>query len=851
MSGTLPEAGAKLTLDLSEWESNWSSVMGDAETLQSTLDDLTGSVDVEVNLDIPDTSEIEDIQSLDGETITPELDTTETETSKEIRDGINFLATVEKIKIAIDVVGTALQFIKDMGSIVVNPFLDVEDAVAKINAQTGGTGIEDLGQFIRDIQAADLGENVDQISEVVIAAKQLGAPIDEATRAALTFTHTFQDENPVDVLTTLNTLVETGLVPNLQDAADLMTVAFQNSANKGNDLLGVVSANAQSWADMGLNGTEALSAINSLTQGNVDSATDAAKALQTLDDALTTAADNADSPQAEALKTLGMENPKDSGQAMGADFIDGFAASFANLPANQQDLVSGVLFGKVGKKFTGALGGLTTQDGPFGDVVGAAADAATEIDNSLRGAIDDFVTEANAKLDELLSSSAIDLPGKIKALKEGLQEGVDVLANGGTVGDALEVALNIPGLSDTLNTFIGNFERIIGNLEIAFLQVVATIQEITGHGEEAKGTRATIAGLAQNQLAFDLQLGNPDEVGAQVAQALSRGVSGEQVGTTVMTAINESIAKGNFDQGGGIIEGLIQSSVKAGKDPAVWNELAGRYVTKLQDGFANAMSAGNVNLMQDMIAINPNAKVPGLDDAVVAMKQQLSDAFAPAAGGANADNPFTKTFQGISTAFTDAFPGQGKQGTTSNSLLGGLITAADDTVTKLNDADTFMSASFDHIQTATQETADAATTDMATVGTAFDTAAVEAALMDQNIALSLTENTVTASFEAVALAAQTAFPTVIDWFNRTTQAAAVFDAQVSGHVQHLLGLLHDLQFLSAQVATGVQQALTLGAGLGGGGNVTTNNVTVNNNVQGNAAAVANGYTIAASIRNGG
>lgn len=841
----LPTAGAKLELDLTSWNSSWDSVMADAEALQNTIDDLSASVDVEVNLDIPDTSSLDDIQALDGETISPEVNVTEDEESKSILDGLNFLVAVEKIKIAISIVGNVLEFAEKITNFVATPFLDVEDAVARINAQTGGTGIADLGQFIRDIQAADLGTGIDQIGQVVIAAQQLGAPIDEATRAALTFTHTFDNQDPVTVLTTLNTLVQTGLVPNLQAAADLMTVAFQQGVNKGGDALNVVNANAQSWADMGLNGTQALSAINSLQDAGVDSATDAAKMIQTLDDALTTAAANADSPQAEALKTLGMENPKDSGQVMGADFIDGFASSFANLPADQQDLISGVLFGKGGKKFTGALEGLTTQGGPFGDIVGAASDAATEIDNSLRGAIDDFVLAINTKISELLSSESIDLPGKIDALKQGLQDALDVLAAGGTPGEALEVALNIPGLSDTLNTFIGNFERLIGNLEIAFLQVVAGVQEVTGHGKEAEATRKTVANLGSNQLAFDLQLANADEIPALVNQALSRGVT--DIGTPIQTALNESLKNADFDQGATILQGLIDGAIANGQSPDAANRLAATYVSSLSDGFDNALSTGNLDLLQKMLEIDPNAKIPGLDDAVAAMQKQLSDAFAPQDRTGEGGNPF----------MSGMLAGPGKQSATSGGVLGSLVQGATDAVSKITDTTTALSG----LDTAT----DTAATNMGTnwnnlnVSVSENTAAVIGAMdetsakvteLDAITSNKLTDNTVTASFNAVAASAAANFPAVIAWFDRTAKAAITFDSVVSVHLRSVIKQLNDLNFLAMVTIGNVTQAQALG-GAGGTTNNTTNNVVVNNNVNGPAAADATGYVIAKSLRPGG
>src|SRR5678815_5604697 len=101
---------------------------------------------------------------------------------------------------------------------------------------------------------------------------------------------------------------------------------------------------------------------------------------------------------------MGGTNPKEQGQAIGAETIDGFVAAFGNLETDQQDLISGLFFGKGGKKFTGAIEEATTKSDMFQNVVDAAADAATEIDNSLRGAIDDFILEINTKFAELLSS---------------------------------------------------------------------------------------------------------------------------------------------------------------------------------------------------------------------------------------------------------------------------------------------------------------------------------------------------------------------------------------------------------------------------------------------------------------
>ncbi len=804
------------------------------------LEDAASSVPSEIELDVvvndADLSVIDDIP----ESTETEVDVVETEDAKQAVADIHFMALKEKIETVWNIIGTGVGIITSLGETFVSPFLDVEDAVARINAQTGGTAIADLGGLIRDLQAADLGDSVEQISDVVIAAEQLGAPIEEASRAALTFTHTF-DENPTTVLTTLNTLVETGLVPNLQAAADLMTVAFQEGVNKGGDALAIVNANAQSWSDMGLNGTEALSAINSLQDAGVESATDAAKMIQTLDDALTAAADNASGPQAEALKTLGMENPKDSGEAMGAEFIDGFAASFSGLPADKQDLISGVLFGKGGKKFTGALEGLTTQGGPFEDVVNAASDAATEIDNSLRGAIDDFVLEVNTTITELLSSKEIDLPGKIAALKEGFQEAVEVLASGGTLGEALEIGLNIPGFANSVE----RFEASIGNFVISVLEIIAGIQDFLG--KDSSGTRRQITLAERQQLPFDLKVANADEIAGEVTQAFERGLSATDIAKAATTSISELINSGDLDKAQTLLDNIQNTEAVITPNLPDAEKMAAEFV--LDSGDQNLINAA----ISKGILLKPELDVEAIqaqiDEAKKLFEQSQLD-FGPKpaptdllgfrmAEQGGAKNPFLSAFDGLKDADK---PG---------GILGGFITAADNLKTKTDETATNVSTSVDTMATDIGTSLD-------TVNTAFDTTAAEAALLDQGIVLSLTGNTVTTAFAEVAEAANESFPIVLQWFGKMTQGAGEMDAKISGNLQHLINSLHDLQFLSAEVAAGVEAALQAGANLPGAGGAdegkgaqTTNNINqINNNMNG-AQSIASTYDIARAVSPGG
>lgn len=569
-------SSSKITslLELEVSMEGWDAAEATAASLESTLNDLEGGVTIDVELDAPDVTALEDLNDTD---ISPTLDVQESEDTKSILDGVNFLVALEKIKLVIDVIGSAVSFVADLGALAINPFLDVEDAVARINAQTG-TAIPDLDQLIRDLQASDLGESVHQIADVAIHAKQIGAPMEAAARAALTFTHTF-DEKPEAVLDSLNTLVTTHLVPNLQDAADLMTVFFQQGGNVGGDALAVVNSNAQSWADMSLTAAEALSTIDSLQQGTGATATEAAKMLQTFDDAMTAAAADPSSEQANTLRLMGITNPKDAGEAIGAQTIDGFAAAFDNLASDQQDLVSGLFFGKGGKKFTGAIEGMTTQNSIFSDVTAAAALAATEIDNSLRGAIDDFVLEINTSIARLLSSEELDLPGKIADLKEAFQKAAETLASGGSIGDALSVGFHIEGV----DTALGNVERVFGQLVLSLLEVVAFIQDPLNNNDNDASTRAQLASRATAQLPFDLLLANSEDIESLLKQAVARGVTDIAGGLT--TALDEAIAAGDFDQVAEILQGILATSEIP---PETAQAFVNSYILKVNDAMAAA-----------------------------------------------------------------------------------------------------------------------------------------------------------------------------------------------------------------------------------------------------------------------
>lgn len=524
-------------------------VTADVSEAESALEDLPLSdetVDFTVNVDQTG-DEIDDVTSLTDETVTETVDVVKTDTAEKTLSAVETLKNLKVIETVWNIAGTAVDIIGKFGSYAVTPMLDLEEAVAKVNAQTA-SGIPNARTLIKDIFYDDLGESIGQVGDLVTKAYQIKAPVDEATRAVLAFTHTFTDQNPETVLNTLNQLVANKLAPDFKTAGDLLTTAFQNGANRGNDLLATLDKNATAIHDLGLDAPQALGFIKTGLDAGYTSAEAVLASLTKIKQNVTNAAGNADSDVSKTLKILGIANPAETGEAWSAEFFKKVIDGIKNAPGlsdtEKEALFTNLVGGKQGGKTFSSFLQLSAADADtiFANVQGASERAAATMDDSLRGAIDDFVKETELAVENWLSSSAVDLPGKISALKEGLQNGLAVLQNGGTLEDALTIALEPIGLADAFQ----GFESMLGNVVIAILQVASQLQSLDPANWDAKkGTDATIAKMGATQLTFDLKIGNPDDLTNNIQTAISRGVSPEEITKSVGTAINELIADGS------------------------------------------------------------------------------------------------------------------------------------------------------------------------------------------------------------------------------------------------------------------------------------------------------------------
>lgn len=574
MASNFPESGVKLVAETDEYTSAMDEAIALADQVES-IGDITLSVSAEFDASDVDLSEL----PLDGETVDITIDTSvegdplpfdgdteatidaavdvqATDTAEETLNALETLKNLELLETVWNITGTAVEFLGNIKTFAVDPLLSIEEAVAKVNAQTD-FAIPNADKLINGIFYDDLGNSIDQVGEMVIAASQLGAPVDEAARAALAFTKVFDEQNPLDVLNTLNQMVVSQLSPNFTDAGDLLVTAFQQGANRGNDLLSTINNNATAIHDLGLTGPEALSFITTGLDAGFKSAQSIVDVLVKIKQNVTNAAGNEDSDVSKTLDILGIANPAETGEAWSADFFTSVIQAIKDAPGltdtEREALFTNLVGGKQGAKTFSSFLEISPEDAQtiFANVEGAAEDAGVAIDDSLRGAIDDFMLAAEQAATEFLSSEQIDLPGKIAALKTGIQDALSVLSEGGNLGEALTVALKPIGFDDEFQ----GLESMLGNFVIALLQVVSSIQSLSPENWEAKkGTDAAIARLGEQQLSFDLTVGNADEISGEISTAIARGVSAGDISEILSTTVGSLIESGAVEQAQAVLD---------------------------------------------------------------------------------------------------------------------------------------------------------------------------------------------------------------------------------------------------------------------------------------------------------
>lgn len=480
-----------------------------------------------------------------------------------IKSGLVFTAII-------NVAGTILDALRSIENLTITPFLDVDEASAAFAAHTGEAA-ESVDDMIFRLHQADLGDfnDIEAVLETGRSIGLIGDELEDATAQALTFTKVFDDQNPTDVIAEMNRMIELGLVDNFQEAADVLTVAFQQGGNRAGDLLQTLEMYGPMFSAMGLDANEAMALLNEGLRNGYRNTADFARQIATMQDNVIAAQQDAGSAAAEAFDDIGVDLPAE-GEEMGAEFIQNVINGINSLPPGAgRDAAISAIFGR---RAGGTEAILDVDIGAsFENIEGGEADrAASVLDDHIRGTIDDLGLELETLAQHFLSSEQIDLPGKIAAIKEGLQTALEDVGAGMSLGEALEHGLQIPGLAD----FIQNIEGALGNFEIVLLQVIASLADLVGQSDVAASAREEVTRLGEQQLAFDIKIADDgDAITAAVSRAVDRGVDQADIQTALSTAVTELIDEGDIQAAQELID-----TIEIAPDFIVDQDAADRFV---------------------------------------------------------------------------------------------------------------------------------------------------------------------------------------------------------------------------------------------------------------------------------
>lgn len=393
-----------------------------------------------------------------------------------------------------------------------------------------------------------LAENQQQLAGIALQAVDAGVSIGDL-ESVITTTLGVARLRGIDAseaFTILNTQVRTGLAGSFAEAGNVVAAAGTqlDNFNEGSEEFGAkLSAG-------GVSAAQALAVFNEATKAGVQNSGRLGEVFNELpniineaQNALKTGEDN---PFLSALSDLGMASDSGALSAASTDtlgFINDVVsevnaqiASGAITPLEGDALINAI-FGSP----AGEIGASVFRDIDFGAALAATVQPAT-LDTALAPLEDSLVNAARragaiiqtelGNNFELAGQPLVDL---LDSLPERLNDFSDAVQSGKGLPEALEIALDAPGLS----VDIRNLQGTIGGFVIDFQLGLASVLSAFGQGDAAGGLRQSATAGAERQLTFDLQYADTlSEVDQAFKDATRRGVSDAFQETAVTEAVS-------------------------------------------------------------------------------------------------------------------------------------------------------------------------------------------------------------------------------------------------------------------------------------------------------------------------
>ena len=327
----------------------------------------------------------------------------------------------------------------------VNQAMELDDAMAKFQAQTGASSNE-MSKFkniARDVWSNNFGEDISDVADMMARVKQQMQGISDVdlknvTEDLLTLRDTFgMDEN--ETLRGAQQLMKQFGITS-QEAFDLMATGAQNGLNKSDELGDNISEYSGKFAQAGYSADEYFQLMqNGLDGGayNLDKVNDAINEVTTrlVDGTIEGALDSFDTKTQDVFKAW------QEGRATQKDVVNAIVEDISKTTNEQEKLnKSATAFGTMGEDFNaGFIQSLTTVGNKYKDVEGAMNKVKDIANGGLKNALSGLgrtFLNSFTPIGELITPILAGIIGLITVAIQGIQQGF------AKVGDVISSVLS-------------------------------------------------------------------------------------------------------------------------------------------------------------------------------------------------------------------------------------------------------------------------------------------------------------------------------------------------------------------------------------------------------------------------
>lgn len=504
-------------------------------------DDLDNSVTTTVNVNDAELDEAKRKRDDIGAPVDTKINVDDTEV-KSVLEQIRNLQTVD---LAFTVGGAALGAGQTIFDFAASGIFEMDTALAKLQGTTNET-IPGARELIEDLYTNAWGESRTQIAGVIGLAQQFGidqGQIAGAVESAYELS-SVMGTTAEESLRTLHDMVTQDLAPDYERAGDIVVAAFQEGANKGDDLLEALFEYSPNLAQLRLTGEGAANAIVGGIDAGFMNADYVGDSLRELSIKIFT--EWSDETQA-ALKKIDYFDETElyrQGEMGGDEWLSGLVRAIEDAPEIDQQPVAAAIFGTTAEDFSAkSIAGLDPLVNRLGDVQGRLGDAATTVNSDIQTAFTELKRTIETELANAIDDT-FDIQGLIDKAKEAVITFADEMQAGNSFFGSAEIALNLPGLENTMQ----ELQQIFANVGIAIMQAMSDVLDTLGQNAAANSIDQLVADMAQVQL--DIEMGTADdffELEENVNRAVSRGVSQGDLLPQLIAKFNSAIESGDFN----------------------------------------------------------------------------------------------------------------------------------------------------------------------------------------------------------------------------------------------------------------------------------------------------------------